>query len=167
MTKDRIRISMKSVSQRIIAAVYAAGTMTTAELIQTLSDIPQPTVYRYVRDLLETGALEVAGEERKRGGVERTLKIAAAPEGGYDVFASAMLCVQESFRRYFELDNPDPIRDMLTFSGSTLMLDDGEYATLLSEIGKLIEASLNKEKRDGRRERQLYILSAPVVEDNK
>ena len=47
------------------------------------------------------------------------------------------------------------------------MLDDGEYATLLSEIGKLIEASLNKEKRDGRRERQLYILSAPVVEDNK
>ncbi|MDD7009048.1 MAG: hypothetical protein PUI25_08460, partial [Spirochaetales bacterium] len=59
------------------------------------------------------------------------------------------------------------IRDMLTFSGATLMLDDGEYATLLSEIGKLIEASLNKEKRDGRRERQLYILSAPVVEDNK
>ena len=97
MTKDRIRISMKSVSQRIIAAVYAAGTMTTAELIQTLSDIPQPTVYRYVRDLLETGALEVAGEERKRGGVERTLKIAPAPDGGFDVFASAMLCVRESF----------------------------------------------------------------------
>ncbi|MGN0905959.1 MAG: helix-turn-helix domain-containing protein [Bullifex sp.] len=167
MTKNRIRLSMKSVSQRIISAVYSAGEMTTAELCASLSDIPRPTVYRYVRELIEAGALDVVKEERKRGGVERTLKLSESPDGGYEAFSSAMLCVQDSFRKYFEGDDPDPVRDMLAFSCAPLMLDDEEYGELLRKIGALIEASLNREKREGRKARQLCILSYPVMEETK
>lgn len=164
MSKERIKFSMKPVSQRILTAVYSAGTITTKSLAEVLSDIPQASLYRYVRELIKVGALEVVSEEQKRGDFERTIKLAKAPEGSIDEIDTALMCIKGSFTRYFEKDSADPYKDLLTISGVHLVLSDEEFSSLLAQINKLIEANMNKEINKNRKNRELYIISAPVEE---
>ena len=63
MSNKRIEVSMKPNCQRILTTVYSKEILTTKELASILSDIPQATLYRYVRLLIEVGALEVVKEE--------------------------------------------------------------------------------------------------------
>ena len=74
------------------------------------------------------------------------------------------MCIKGSFTRYFEKDSADPYKDLLTISGVHLVLSDEEFSSLLAQINKLIEANMNKEMNKNRKNRELYIISAPVEE---
>lgn len=165
MSNKRIEVSMKPNCQRILTTVYSKEILTTKELASILSDIPQATLYRYVRLLIEVGALEVVKEEQKRGGVERTIKLAKGPEGTFDEVSTAIMYLYDSFRKYFENEQPDPVKDLLAVSGVSLMLDDEEYSNLLGKINELIESAIIKEKKENQKQRNLYIISAPVLEE--
>lgn len=165
MSSKRIEVSMKPNCQRILTTVYSKEILTTKELASILSDIPQATLYRYVRLLIEVGALEVVKEEQKRGGIERTIKIAKSPEGTFDEISTAIMYLHDSFRKYFEKEQPTPVKDLLAVSGVSLMLDDEDYLNLLGEINKLIESAINKEKKENQKQRNLYVISAPVLEE--
>ena len=165
MSNKRIAVSMKPNCQRILTTVYSKEILTTKELASILSDIPQATLYRYVRLLIEVGALEVVKEEQKRGGIERTIKLTKNPKGTFDEISTAIMYLHDSFRKYFEQEQPEPIKDLLAVSGVSLMLDDEEYLNLLGEINKLIESAINKEKKENQKQRNLYVISAPVLEE--
>ena len=49
--------------------------MTTAELCARLPGVSQATVYRHVGTLADAGILEVAGEQRVSGFVERSYRL--------------------------------------------------------------------------------------------
>ncbi len=165
MSCKRIEVSMKPNCQRILTTVYSRKILTTKELANILSDIPQATLYRYVRLLIEVGALEVVKEEKKRGGVERTIKLTKNPKGTFDEISTAIMYLHNSFRKYFEKEDCNPEKDLLTLSGVSLLLDDDEYSNLLIEINKLIESAINKEKKENQKQRNLYVISAPVLEE--
>lgn len=165
MSSKRIEVSMKPNCQRILTTVYSRKILTTKELANILSDIPQATLYRYVRLLIEVGALEVVKEEQKRGGVERTIKLAKSPEGTFDEVSTAIMYLYNSFKKYFEKEDCNPEKDLLAVSGASLMLDDNEYLKLLTQINILIEDAINKEKKENQKQRNLYIISAPVLEE--
>ena len=165
MSSKRIEVSMKPNCQRILTTVYSRKILTTKELANILSDIPQATLYRYVRLLIEVGALGVVKEEKKRGGVERTIKLTKNPKGTFDEISTAIMYLHNSFRKYFEKEDCNPEKDLLAVSSVSLMLDDNEYLKLLTQINILIEDAINKEKKENQKQRNLYIISAPVLEE--
>jgi len=57
---------------RIVHAVMDGLPFTASELCAQLLDVSKATVYRQVAVLAEGGLVEVVGEERVRGAVERT-----------------------------------------------------------------------------------------------
>ena len=167
MSQERIKVSMKPISQRILPLVYSQGVITTKNLAKILSDIPQASLYRYVRELIKVGALEVVSQEQKRGGFERTIKLGSSAEGSSDEIDAALMYIKSSFNTYFEKENPDPLKDLLMISGIPLVVSDEEFLTLLNKIKTLVEAEMNKPKTKERKNREIYIISAPVEDELK
>ena len=66
---------------------------------------------------------------------------------------------------YFRGEDPDPVRDMLALSGTVLVLDNDEYSALLKDINELVIGAMGRKMEKGRKERQLFIVSAPVKEE--
>lgn len=60
---------------RITHAMSGGRAHTTADLCARLPDVPRTTVYRHVALLADAGVLEVAGEHRVHGAVERHYRL--------------------------------------------------------------------------------------------
>ena len=150
---------------RIIAAV-SGRQITTRELSASIPEIPQATLYRHVRALIEGGVLEVVAERQIRGVEERVLRITSpsliSPQDlrrktGADlermgtVFVSGMLA---DIRRYLRgKKKPDPFRDGVQVSKVTLLLDDAELSELNGRIVELLTAAAKHNPAAGRRGR--------------
>jgi DNA-binding transcriptional ArsR family regulator len=79
---------------RILHAMSGGRTTTTSELCARLSDVSKATVYRHVALLAEGGLLEVEGEQRVHGAVERRYRLHQA-RAVIDQDAAALMSLQE------------------------------------------------------------------------
>src|SRR5215211_5552704 len=97
---------------------------TTSDLCASLPDVPKTTVYRHVGLLAEAGLLEVVGERRVRGVVERRYRLrreravvdaaAAASMSLEDHrrgFAAAVAGLLAAFNAYLDGERADPTAD--------------------------------------------------------
>lgn len=173
MNSNIMDIIMNPVRQRIIQYLIVHGQGSTGEIKNELADIPPASLYRHIRLLLEHGLIEVASEKKVRGTVEKTyrlVKISADDYGNQDAGAliqSGLMSLMAVFNKYFSSGDNDPVKDMLSFSTSTLMLTDAELLDLLKKIGELISGHINNKPEDGRKERRLTIILSPCEEDLK
>ena len=91
---------------RIVQALVGRR-LTTQQLRDVLSDVPQASLYRHVSRLVDAGILRVTDERAVRGGIERTYAVVeSAAELGPAAFASAT--------------TDDHVRYFATFLGSLL-----------------------------------------------
>src|SRR5512132_3192187 len=72
---DTLELLLHPVRVRIVHAMSGGHTRTTSELCARLPDVSKATVYRHVSLLAEAGLLEVAGEQRVHGAVERRYRL--------------------------------------------------------------------------------------------
>jgi len=92
--------------------------------LRTLDDVPAGSIYRHVALLAKAGVLQVVGERRVRGAVERTyvLRIFAAQIGPGEVaamtvdehahaFMAYIAGLLADFDRYLAAGPADPVRE--------------------------------------------------------
>jgi len=72
---DAVELLLHPVRLRIVHALSGGRALTTTELGARLPEVSKVTVYRQVALLAENGFLEVAGEQRVRGAVERRYRL--------------------------------------------------------------------------------------------
>src|SRR4051812_39832569 len=72
---DPVELLLHPVRLRLVHAFAGGRTLTTAQLAARLPDVSQATVYRHVATLAEAGILELEGEQRVRGFVERRYRL--------------------------------------------------------------------------------------------
>ena len=109
---------------RIVHALSAGRELTTGELCDRMPEVSKVTVYRHVALLMEAGFLEVAGEHRVRGAVERRYRLrqdrppvdekAAAAMSLDDHrrgFAAAMVVLIAEFNAYLDREGANPAAD--------------------------------------------------------
>jgi hypothetical protein len=153
------------VRMRIITAV-SGRTLNTRELLKAIPEIPQATLYRHVRALIQGGVLEVVEERKIRGVEERIFRMKAPPsvtrrdlQGKTNaeleqmglVFVSGLL---SDIRRYLRgKKKADPFRDGVQLNKATLQLSDAELAELNGEVMRLVLAAVKKEPAAGRKAR--------------
>ena len=142
MKKDYMEACMNATRQRIIQAIMIKKEAT-AEIIT------------------------VVKEEFKRGSVEKTYAI--APQMPYDdtneeynsLIQSALMGLQGEFHRYFNGENPDPQRDLLTVGSSSLMMSDEEMIEFIKAYGDLIQRYMPNKPVEGRKVRKVTLVISP------
>ncbi len=153
-------------------AMSGGRVRTTSDLCADLPDVPKTTVYRHVGLLAEAGVLEVAGEQRVHGAVERRYRLhraravidrdTAASMSLDDhgrAFAAAMATLLAEFTTYLDQEHADPTADSVGYTQLPLWLSQGEVAELIDEVSSSLLARRDNEPAPGRRP---YLLS-PIL----
>ena len=161
-------VVMNPIRQRIFQYFLLHETGTVKELKKALSDIPNASLYRHIKILVDHSILIVVGENRIRGTVESVYRLnkdalATEDESGNAVQMS-LLSICASFARYFAGGNADPKRDMLLLTNCTLLLTDEEFSGFLSEINEIALRYMKVEATEGSKTRQITLISAPTNE---
>ena len=158
---------MNSTRQRIIQVIMLKKEATSAEIGEELQDIPRASLYRHIKVLLDAKIITVVKEEFKRGSVEKTYAI--APQMPYDntneeynsLIQSALMGLQGDFYRYFNGDNPDPQRDLLTVGTASLMMSDEEMMEFIKAYGNLLQKYMSNKPVEGRKVRKVTLVISP------
>ena len=128
---------------------------------------PRASLYRHIKVLLDAKIITVVKEEFKRGSVEKTYAI--APQMPYDntneeynsLIQSALMGLQGDFYRYFNGDNPDPQRDLLTVGSASLMMSDEEMMEFIKAYGNLLQKDMSNKPVEGRKVRKVTLVISP------
>lgn len=138
---------MHPVRLRIVHAMSGGPTMTTTQLCARMPDVSKATMYRHVDALAEAGILEVDGEQRVRGAVERRYRLrrdravidaetaaAASPDDYRRAFAVAIAALLSEFDTYLDREGADPPADLVGFRQHALWLSRDELTALIEDL---------------------------------
>jgi len=162
---------------RIVKAFLGERALTTRQLAAELDDLPAGSLYRHVARLTRAGVLQVIGERRVRGAVERTyaLRLSAARidpaqaaamtaeehRQAFMVYVAGMLADAD---RYLTSDHLDPARDGADYRAGALWLTDVELAEFLGELAAVLQPRLANTPQNGRTRRMMYAVMLPAPE---
>lgn len=158
---------MNSTRQRIIQVIMIKKEATSAEIGEELPDIPRASLYRHIKVLLDAKIITVVKEELKRGSVEKTYAI--APQMPYEnsneeynsLIQSALMGLQGEFYRYFNGENPDPQKDLLSVGSASMMMSDEEIMEFIKAYGELIQRYMSNKPVEGRKVRKVTLVISP------
>jgi DNA-binding transcriptional ArsR family regulator len=159
---DTVDLLLHPVRLRIVHAMSGDRTLTTSELCALLPDVSKATVYRQVGLLAEGGLLDVDGEHRVRGAVERRYRLhreravidaetaaSVSAEDHRRVFAVAMATLLAEFNAYLDRD-PDPAADLVGYRQHAIWLSEDERAELIEQLREVIVAKMRNGPGPGR-----------------
>ncbi|MFJ1767585.1 helix-turn-helix domain-containing protein [Amycolatopsis sp. NPDC088138] len=173
---DTLELLAHPVRLRIVHAVRGRE-LTTAQLCARIPDASKAMVYRHVELLAAHGVLEVAGERRVRGAVERRYRLhqgratvdveevaALSPEDHRRVFATSMAVLIAEFGAYLDRENADPVADLVSYRQHAVWLSRDELEELIGELRRVIYPKLTNEPAPGRAQYLLSPVLIPVEE---
>jgi DNA-binding transcriptional ArsR family regulator len=148
-------------------------TLTTTQLRARMADVSKATMYRHVGLLVDGGILEIDGEQRVGGTIERRYRLrrprpvidaaaAASLEDYRRAFAVAMAALLGEFNAYVERGHADPTADSVGFLQHSLWLSRDERDELIGEMRSAIAPRLKYEPALGRRQHLLSPILFPI-----
>lgn len=168
---DTLELLAHPVRLRIVHALRGRE-LTTAQLCARIPDASKAMVYRHVELLATHGVLEVAGERRVRGAVERRYRLhqaratvdveevaALSPEDHRRVFATSMAVLIAEFGAYLDGGTADPVADLVSYRQHAVWLSRDELAEVIAELRRVVFPRLAHEPTPDRAQ---YLLS-PVL----
>jgi DNA-binding transcriptional ArsR family regulator len=154
---------------RIVHAMRGGHVQTTAQLCARLPDVSKAMVYRHVDLLVSGGVLEVAGEQRVRGAVERHYRLRQdravidseelTADDYRRGFAIVLAVLAAEFDGYLDRDGADPVADLVGIRQHAVWLSRDELVELIGELRAAIAPRLANEQASGRTQ---YLLS-PIL----
>lgn len=169
---DTVDLLLHPVRLRILHALFSGPELTTTQLCARMPDVSKVTVYRQVALLVEGDFVEVAGEQRVRGAVERRYRlrqdhpvIDADAAGGMTRedhrrgFAAAMAVLIAEFNAYLNRDDADPVADGVSYRQGMLWLSPDELAEMTGKVLGILRDSVANKPTPGRAP---YLLS-PIL----
>jgi DNA-binding transcriptional ArsR family regulator len=150
---NKLELLLHPVRLRIIHAMSGDRTRTTAELCATLPDVSKATVYRHVSLLVEGGLLDVVGERRVHGAVERRyrlhptrLAVGRDEAAGMSLddhrqgFAAAIAALVADFNAYLDRPRAEPAADSVSYAQVPMWLNRDELRTVVEGVRSIIKS---------------------------
>ena len=167
MNNKYMEACMNSTRQRILQVIMTKEEATSGEIGEELPDVPRASLYRHIKVLLDAEVIIVVRETFKRGSIEKTY--AMAPQMPYEdtneeynsLIQSALMGLQGEFYRYFNGENPDPQRDLLTVGSASLVMSDEEMKDFIIAYGELLQKYMPNKPAEGRKVRKITIVVSP------
>lgn len=174
---DPVELLLHPVRLRLVHAFAGGRALTTAQLAARLPDVSQATVYRHVATLAEAGILEVEGEQRVRGFVERRYRLrpqaaavtperaaAASSDDHRRAFATAMAVLLAEYEQYLDRPGADPAGDQVGYRQHAIWLTGDERERLIEGMRAAILPVIGNGPGDGRMPYLLSPILFPVAE---
>ncbi|MFD1931283.1 helix-turn-helix domain-containing protein [Nonomuraea mangrovi] len=172
---DTLELLAHPVRLRIVHAMRGERELTTGQLCARIPDTSKAMVYRHVDLLAASGILEVAGERRVRGAVERRYRLrhdravldadalaAMTPDGHRRAFATAMAVLVAEFNAYLDREDADPVADLIGYRQHAVWLTRGELEEMISEFRRVILPLLTNQPTPDRTQHLLSPIFFPV-----
>lgn len=170
-----IELLLNPLRLRIIHAVLDGRPFTTTQLSDRLADVSRATVYRQVAILAEAGLLEIDGEERIRGAVERTYRLHSARatmdldtvaamtvKDHQRLFTAAVGALLAEFNAYLGREGADPLADSVSYRQFSLWLSEEEKAELVRNLTATLVAVMKNGPSAERRQHMLSTILFPT-----
>lgn len=178
--ESKADILLHPVRIRIIQALINKRELTVQQIGERLADIPQASLYRHLKKLLEADLIMVVDEKQSRGAVEKVYALPehaetltgediekATPEEHMSYFLKFLSTVMADFERYLSQDQFNFRKDGAGYRQMTFYATDEE----LKEFNQTVSASLKKllknEKDEGRKMRTLTTILTSENEKKK
>lgn len=174
---DALELLAHPVRLRIVHALSGGQIFTTAQLCERIADVSKATVYRHIGLLNQGGLLEVCGEQRVRGAVERSYRLrgdrtvvdqetfaALTADDHRRAFSAAMATLIAEFNAYLGDDGADPAADSVGYRQHAIWLSDEERAALIEGLRAAILPHATYQPAPGRRRHLLSPVLFPLHE---
>lgn len=162
---------------RIVQSLYGGKQLTTQQIAEELSDVPQATLYRHLKKLLDHHFLEVIEERPQRGAIEKVYQLHEknanisasdtvdwSKEDHSHAFSRFLTTLQTDFDRYLEKSELDLQKDQISYRQAAFYLDDQEMQELINELATAIQKRITYQPNSSRRRRLLttILISDPI-----
>lgn len=174
MTDKVMECITNPVKCKLLLEIHAQGQTTAKHLSDALEDIPQATLYRNLKKMLNDGILKVVEETQVRGTLEKTYALACNLTEDFETilnnnsgtlymqaFMQYFLGFAKQFRAYCQTPDINIKEDMSGFSLSHLYLSDDELTELIKAISALIGAAEKNTPKEGRKLRTIGVVVSP------
>ena len=174
LSKNLFKYLTNPVTCRIFAGIEALGQTTAKELITKYKNIPQATLYRYIKKMTEDGILLVVDEKQVRNVTEKTYTINLdykreidkilkenSGEGYLGLFHQFCNGLINEFQAYTNRDNIDIINDGSGFRLIPFFASTNELKELSEKIQEIIKPYYENEPSPDRKLRNAAIIFTP------
>ncbi len=159
---------------KLLLELYSAGKATAKQLAEIYNDIPQATLYRYLKRMTNDGILKVIEENQVRGTVEKTYAVAIGldsmgqelvGENAGDAYMQMFMQYVFGFIKQFQeyCKNPDIniSKDQSGFSLAPIYANDEELASAIAEYVKIVQSLYKNQPTPDRKLRTLGLIISP------
>ncbi|MFD1705175.1 helix-turn-helix domain-containing protein [Siminovitchia sediminis] len=177
MKQSKADFILHPVRMRIIQTLLSGKTLTARQISGNLSDVPQATLYRHLKKLLEANIVEVVQENPIRGAVEKVYALhdqAAVisakdveewnAEDHIDAFMKFISVILADFERYVSQESFNMQEDGAGYRQVSFYASDEEYDDFLEVLGKELGKLMGNKEGAGRRRRTM---STIITAENK
>lgn len=165
---------------KLLLEIFSMGKATAKQLADRYDDIPQATLYRYLKRMTDDGVLKVAEEKKVRGTVEKTyvsaidfssieqgLKGENAGDVYMQLFMQYVFGFIKKFQEYCKNKNIDIAKDMSGFSLAPIYASDEELTAAIEDYTKIVQPLYNNKPTADRKARTLGFIISPPESSNK
>jgi DNA-binding transcriptional ArsR family regulator len=159
---------------KLLLELYSAGKATAKQLAEIHNDIPQATLYRYLKRMTDDGILKVAEENQVRGTVEKTYAVAidldssgqelvgeSAGDAYMQMFMQYIIGFMKRFQEYCKNPDIDIVKDKSGFSLAPIYATDEELVAAMDEYTKIIQPLYKNEPKSNRKSRTIGLIISP------
>lgn len=178
MDKGMMECMLHPIRMRIVQEIIKRENVTTKELLEVFSDIPQATLYRNLNRLLKDNIIKIASENKIRGVIEKVYEINVNPyekvgeiieennkKELLNIFYNFNMSLIGDFQNFLEDEEVDLMKEIFGFRSYSAYLTDDEAKEMMIEIRECIAKRVDNKNLQGRRLRKLSTIIVPV--DNK
>ncbi|WP_158602364.1 helix-turn-helix domain-containing protein [Cohnella endophytica] len=162
------------IRMRIIQALINGSRMTSQQIQERLEDVPQATMYRHLKKMVDAGVLEVAEEIPNRGTLEKVYRLPekgaiisaedlkrASPEDHLSFFMNYAAQIIGEYGNYVKQPDLDLVQDGVSYRQISLYLSDEENIQLLTALWEILMKAIQNQPDENRRRRLISIIDFP------
>lgn len=168
MKETKADLIIHPVRMKVLQTLASGRRKTVQQIAEKLPEVPQATLYRHLKKLLDGSIIEVVEENQVRGTIEKVYALPknnevlsreevlkAGPDEHLDYFIKFLANVLMDFESYIRQPNYDFQKDMASFRTATLYASDEEYSEFITKYVELITPLLRNEEAPDRKKRTL------------
>ena len=151
MKRETVQKLLNPIRIKIINVLIREEQMTRKQIQEVMPSVPQATLYRHLKTLLDAKILKVANEKQIRGTIEKTYTLVYNPfkkmneigikgdkEQLLDVFATYAFTLMADFSEYLENDDYDLVKDFVGFRSVPMYLSEDENNEFVKDLKTLM-----------------------------
>lgn len=163
----KAELILHPVRMRIIQALIRGDQMTAQQLQERLPDVPQATLYRHLKKMVDGDVLEIVEEIPNRGTLEKVYRLPAhgaeisvsemqqaSPDDHMAYFMNYLASLIGEYGRYLQRPDAELVKDGVSYRQYSVYLSDEENMQLLYAIRDMLKKAMANEP-DGKRKRRL------------